>query len=377
MLNPFSLKNQFMQDSKKILITGSAGFIGFHLVARLLAEGYIIIGFDSINSYYDVSLKTTRLWELGIIITDEEVVSAKKENDLPKFYQSVSCPNFSFYFGKLEERKHVEYLFEKEAPEYVINLAAQAGVRFSLTNPRAYITSNVEGFLNILEACRQTNVKHLLFASSSSVYGLNTKLPFSASDNADHPISLYGATKKSNEMMAHSYSHLFGLPTTGLRFFTVYGPWGRPDMALYTFTKSIIEEKPIELFNNGDMIRDFTYIDDITESIKRLLDKVPQRSVDSNFLNNPASSTAPYQIFNIGNNAPVNLRLFLTILEEAIGKPAIINFREIQPGDVYATQADVDSLISLIEYAPSTPIKTGVQNFVKWYKNYYQITDNS
>jgi UDP-glucuronate 4-epimerase len=362
-----------MQDSKKILVTGSAGFIGFHLVASLLAEGYIIIGFDSINSYYDISLKTARLRELGIMITNEEVNLASEEKVIPKLYHSITNPNFSFYFGKLEQRHQVDYIFEMEAPKYVINLAAQAGVRYSLTNPRAYIASNVVGFLNILEACRETSVKHLLFASSSSVYGLNTKLPFSTYDNTDHPISLYGATKKSNELMAHSYAHLFGLPTTGLRFFTVYGPWGRPDMALYTFTKSITEGRPIELFNNGDMIRDFTYIDDITESIKRLLDKVPHRSDDINNLNNPSSSTAPYQVFNIGNNKPVNLRLFLTILEEAIGKPAIINSREIQPGDVYATQADVDSLISLIDYAPSTPIKTGVQKFVSWYKTYYQI----
>ncbi len=373
MLNPSSQKIQFMQDSKKILVTGSAGFIGFHLVASLLAEGYIIIGFDSINSYYDISLKTARLRELGIMITNEEVNLASEEKVIPKLYHSITNPNFSFYFGKLEQRHQVDYIFEMEAPKYVINLAAQAGVRYSLTNPRAYIASNVVGFLNILEACRETSVKHLLFASSSSVYGLNTKLPFSTYDNTDHPISLYGATKKSNELMAHSYAHLFGLPTTGLRFFTVYGPWGRPDMALYTFTKSITEGRPIELFNNGDMIRDFTYIDDITESIKRLLDKVPHRSDDINNLNNPSSSTAPYQVFNIGNNKPVNLRLFLTILEEAIGKPAIINSREIQPGDVYATQADVDSLISLIDYAPSTPIKTGVQKFVSWYKTYYQI----
>ena len=365
-----------MQDSKKILITGSAGFIGFHLVSRLLCEGYIIIGFDSINSYYDISLKTARLRELGIIIEDDITGSPIKENDIPKFYKSVANPNFTFYFGKLEVQAHVDHVFKKEAPQYVINLAAQAGVRYSLTNPRAYIASNVDGFLNILEACRETDVKHLLFASSSSVYGLNTKLPFSVSDNTDHPISLYGVTKKSNELMAHSYSHLFGIPTTGLRFFTVYGPWGRPDMAIYKFTKSITEEKPIELFNNGDMVRDFTYIDDITESIKRLLNKAPERSNDFNYLNNPATSTAPFRVFNIGNNKPVNLRYFLSILEEAIGKPAIINSREIQPGDVYATQADVDSLISLIDYAPSTPIITGINNFVSWYKMYYQINDN-
>ena len=373
MLNPFFLKTQFMQDSKKILITGSAGFIGFHLVSTLLKEGYIIVGFDSINSYYDISLKIARLHELGIIIKNDVVDSARSENDLPKFYQSIVDANFSFYFGKLDEKNHVDFIFEKESPDYVINLAAQAGVRYSLVNPRAYIASNVEGFLNILEACRKTSVKHLLFASSSSVYGLNNKLPFSESDNTDQPASLYAATKKSNELMAHSYSHLFGLPTIGLRFFTVYGPWGRPDMALYSFTKSIIEGKPIELFNNGDMIRDFTYIDDITESIKRLLNKVTQPSGDINFIKNTSSSTVPFRVFNIGNNQPVNLRLFLTILEEAIGKTAIINSREIQPGDVYATQADVDSLISLIDYAPSTPIKTGVQKFVNWYKTYYQI----
>jgi len=362
-----------MQDSKSILITGAAGFIGFHLVNRLLSEGNIIVGFDSINSYYDISLKTARLRELGIIIEIDEV--AENVNNLPKFYKSVVYPNFSFYFGKMEEQQHVDYIFKKEVPEYVINLAAQAGVRYSLTNPREYISSNVDGFLNILEACRGSNVKHLLFASSSSVYGLNTKLPFCESDNTDHPISLYGATKKSNELMAHSYSHLFGIPTTGLRFFTVYGPWGRPDMALYKFTKSIIDGKPIELFNNGDMVRDFTYIDDITESIKRLLFKVPKYSDDIKNLNSPATSTAPYRIFNIGNNRPVNLRHFLSILEEAIGKPAIINSREIQPGDVYATQADVDSLISLIDYAPSTPIKIGINKFVNWYNSYYQITN--
>ena len=362
-----------MQDSKKILITGSAGFIGFHLVTRLLFEGYIIIGLDSINSYYDISLKTARLREIGIMISNDEVAS-NSESDNPKFFQSIINPNFSFYFGKLDVWNHVDFIFKKEAPDFVINLAAQAGVRYSLTNPRAYIASNIDGFLNILEACREAKVKHLLYASSSSVYGLNTKLPFSASDNTDHPISLYGATKKSNELMAHSYSHLFGLPTTGLRFFTVYGPWGRPDMALFTFTKSIIEGTPIELFNNGDMIRDFTYIDDITESIKRLLNKIPQRVNDEKYLNNPSSSTAPYRVLNIGNNKPINLSPFLSILENVIGKPAIINSREIQPGDVYATQANVDSLISLIEYAPSTPIKQGIQSFVRWYKSYYQIS---
>ena len=372
MLNLFFLKIQFMQDFKKILITGSAGFIGFHLVNRLIREGYSVIGLDSINSYYDISLKIARLRELGIIITNDEVTSNSNIDKL-SFFQSVTNPNFSFYFGKLDVREHVDLIFEKEAPEYVINLAAQAGVRYSLTNPRAYIASNIDGFLNILEACRETNVQHLLFASSSSVYGLNTKLPFSASDNTDHPISLYGATKKSNELMAHSYSHLFGLPTTGLRFFTVYGPWGRPDMALYSFTKAIIEGTPIELFNDGDMIRDFTYIDDITESINLLLNKIPQRSNDEKYLNNPSTSTAPYRVLNIGNNKPINLRIFLSILEDAIGKSAIINSRKIQPGDVYGTQADVDSLISLIDYAPSTPVVTGVHKFVNWYKTFYQI----
>lgn len=373
MLNLFSLKNLSMQDFKKILITGSAGFIGFHLVNKLLSEGFIIIGLDSINSYYDISLKTARLQELGIKITNDEVASYGEKNK-PKFYQSSSNAKFSFYLGMLDVRDHVEFIFKETTPDYVINLAAQAGVRYSLENPRAYISSNVDGFLNILEACRETKVKHLLFASSSSVYGLNKKLPFSASDNTDHPISLYGVTKKSNELMAHSYSHLFGLPTTGLRFFTVYGPWGRPDMALYTFTKSIIEGTPIMLFNNGDMIRDFTYIDDITESIKLILNKVPKFLNDEKHLNNPASSTAPYRIFNIGNNKPINLRYFLSILEKNIGKPAIINSREMQPGDVYATQADVDSLISLIQYTPSTPIEIGVQKFVSWYKLYYQIS---
>ncbi|MFZ6024757.1 MAG: NAD-dependent epimerase/dehydratase family protein [Bacteroidota bacterium] len=363
-----------MPDFKKVILTGSAGFIGYHLTNYLLNSGYHVTGIDSINNYYDVSLKLDRLKQQGILISDE-VVSAFHSNnshDIQHFKSSIFS-GYDFYLGKIDLEDHVNFVFKNTSADIVINLAAQAGVRYSLSNPRAYIESNIAGFLNILEATRNHSIKHLLYASSSSVYGLNEKLPFSSADATDHPISLYGATKKSNELMAHSYSHLYKIPTTGLRFFTVYGPWGRPDMALYSFTKSIIEEKPIELFNNGDMIRDFTYINDICESIVRLIPKIPIESYDKKLLVLPSSSTAPYRIFNIGNNQPINLKFFLSILETKIGKKANIISREMQPGDVYATQADVTELASLTGYTPSTPVETGINEFVDWFRRYYNF----
>ncbi|MBM3400857.1 MAG: NAD-dependent epimerase/dehydratase family protein [Bacteroidetes bacterium] len=357
-------------EDRKILVTGTAGFIGFHLVSELLNLNYKVVGIDSINSYYDTSLKRARLAEHGIRITQADLDSRTGNEGIPAILSSIH-PNYKFYHGGIDDRNQVEQIFAAENPTIVINLAAQPGVRYSLTHPRDHITSNIDGFLNILEECRNYKIKHLLYASSSSIYGLNTQLPFKTSDNADHPISLYGATKKSNELMAHCYSHLFDLPTTGLRFFTVYGLWGRPDMALYSFTKSIIDGIPMDLFNNGDMIRDFTYVDDIVQSIVRLIDKIPNRLSDKNLLNSPNSSTAPYRILNIGNNKPIILSDFLKVLEEAIGQEAIINYKETQPGDVYATQADIDDLIDLIDYAPTTSVKEGVSSFVNWYKEYY------
>lgn len=358
---------------KKILVTGSAGFIGFHLISSLLKLKIDLVGIDSVNSYYDVNLKLDRLRQHGITIINAENDAAKSddfENEVTPII-SKTFPQYKFYKAHINNIASVEAIFKFEKPEIVINLAAQPGVRHSLSFPREYLTSNIDGFLNILENCRSYKIKHLLYASSSSVYGLNTELPFKTCEGADHPISLYGATKKSNELMAHCYSHLFDVPTTGLRFFTVYGPWGRPDMALYSFTKSILNGIPIDLFNNGDMIRDFTYVDDIVHSILQLIDKIPSRSFDKNLLNNPNSSTAPYRILNIGNNNPIILRDFLKVLEEAIGQEAIINYKETQPGDVYATQADIADLIDLIDYKPTTSVKEGVTSFVSWYKEYY------
>ena len=361
--------NKNLCRSQKVFVTGTAGFIGFHLVSALFKLKFDVVGIDSINSYYDVSLKYARLAQHGIKIIDNSN-SFNDKSELRSIY-SVVHSNYKFYYGSIENRQLTEKIFEIEKPDFVINLAAQPGVRHSLTHPRDYISSNIDGFLNILEGCRNYQVKHLLYASSSSIYGLNTGLPFKTSDSADHPISLYGATKKSNELMAHCYSHLFDLPTTGLRFFTVYGPWGRPDMALYSFTKSIINGIPIDLFNNGDMIRDFTYVDDIVQSIVRLIDKVPNSSSDKKLLNNPNTSTAPYRILNIGNNNPIILSDFLKVLESAIGQEAIINYKESQLGDVYATQADIDDLIDLIDYTPTTTVEEGVSAFVSWYKEYY------
>ena len=332
----------------KILVTGCAGFIGMHVCERLLARGDEIIGIDNLNDYYDVSLKQARLDRL--------------------------LPNPDFRFARLDiaDRPGMARLFEQENPRRAINLAAQAGVRYSLKNPHAYVDSNLVGFVNVLEGCRHAGVEHFLYASSSSVYGGNTRMPFSAHDNVDHPVSLYAASKKANELMAHSYSHLFALPTTGLRFFTVYGPWGRPDMALFLFAKAILEDRPIDVFNHGKMQRDFTYIDDIAEGVVRVLDQPPAANPD--FDSNqpdPASSWAPYRVCNIGNHQPVALTTYIEILEKALGRTAKKNFLPLQNGDVPATFAETEILHSLTGYAPSTSVTTGVERFVEWYREYF------
>lgn len=342
-----------------ILVTGAAGFVGFHLSKRLLAEGHKVTGVDSVNDYYDVNLKYGRLAELGI--TGDAV-------------SSTVYPGFAFYKYDLCDRQNLEKLFSENNFEIVINLAAQAGVRYSLQNPQAYIDSNIQGFMNILELCRNYKPKHLIFASSSSVYGLNKKMPFSVQDHTDHPISLYAATKKSNEVMAHTYAHLFGIPSSGLRFFTVYGPWGRPDMAYFGFTKKIVEGQSIDVFNEGDLMRDFTYIDDIVEGIVRLIDKVPVPDAGfDNFNPDPSTSYAPFRIYNIGNNTPVKLMDFIETLEDAIGKKAVKNFLPMQAGDVYATYADVAALADVTGFHPETSIKDGLSRFVEWYKDFYKI----
>ncbi len=333
---------------KKILVTGAAGFIGFHLCKKLLDNGSQVIGLDNLNDYYDVSLKQDRLKQI------------EKEK------------NFKFVRSDIAERDSMAALFSNEKFDVVVNLAAQAGVRFSLTNPHPYINSNIVGFMNILEGCRHSKVKHLVYASSSSVYGANTKMPFSVHQNVDHPISLYGATKKANELMAHTYASLYKLPCTGLRFFTVYGPWGRPDMALFLFTKAILEEKPIDVFNHGNMKRDFTYIDDIVEGVVRLIDKIPVPDSDWKGDNPDASiSYAPYRLYNIGNNNPVELNYFIEVLENCLGKKAEKNLLPIQLGDVPATYADVDDLIKDVGFKPSTSIEEGIKKFVDWYQGYY------
>jgi UDP-glucuronate 4-epimerase len=332
----------------KILVTGSAGFIGFHLCKKLLDNGREVIGLDNINDYYDVTLKESRLKQIE-----------KREN-------------FKFIKLDIVEKDSVASLFSNEKFDLVVNLAAQAGVRFSLTHPRPYIDSNIVGFLNILEGCRHNKVKHLIYASSSSVYGANTKMPFSVHHNVDHPMSLYAATKKANELMAHTYSSLYKLPSTGLRFFTVYGPWGRPDMALFLFTKAILNEKPIDIFNYGNMKRDFTYIDDIVEGVVRIIDKIP--GPDPAWKgDNPDISTsyAPYKLYNIGNNNAVELNHFLEVLESCLGKKAKKNLLPIQLGDVPATYADVDDLINDVGFKPSTSVEDGIKKFVEWYLGYY------
>ena len=349
----------------RILVTGTAGFIGYHLANLLCKEGHDILGLDNINNYYEVNLKFDRLKEAGI---PTEKISVNK------VIKSVSLANYRFVKAEIEDRENIFKLFTFFKPEVVIHLAAQAGVRHSLTHPEAYIRSNIDGFLNILEACRKYPVQQLLYASSSSVYGLNKSMPFSVHNNVDHPVSLYAATKKSNELMAHAYSHLFGIPSTGLRFFTVYGPWGRPDMALFIFTKAILEGKPIEVFNNGDMERDFTYVDDIVNGISKMLNKpvVSNQSWDPE-KPDPASSSAPYRLYNIGNSKPVKLLDFISAIEKYTGKKAKMIMKPIQPGDVEKTWADVDELIKDYDYRPDTPIETGVRKFIEWYAGYYNI----
>lgn len=334
----------------KVLVTGAAGFIGFHLSQRLLARGDEVIGLDNLNDYYDVLLKQDRLAQLQ------------------------TKPGFEFHKLDLADYEGMTGLFAKHRFDGVVNLAAQAGVRYSLKNPHAYVDSNLVGFVNVLEGCRYSGVKHLVFASSSSVYGANTKTPFSVHDNVDHPVSLYAATKKANELMAHTYSHLYGLPTTGLRFFTVYGPWGRPDMALFLFTKAILAGRPIDVFNYGKMKRDFTYIDDIVEGVVRVLDKIPEPNLDwSGNTPDPGTSYASYKIYNIGNNQPNELMHFIEVLEDYLGMKAEKNMLPLQPGDVPITYADVDDLVKDVGFKPNTPIEVGIERFVKWYRSYYQV----
>lgn len=348
------------------MITGTAGFIGFHLVKLLIKDGHEVVGMDNINDYYDINLKFDRLRETGIA---PELI----EEEIP--VQSTTFPGYRFVKLGLENKESILDLFKKEKFDVVVNLAAQAGVRYSLINPHTYIDANITGFLNILEGCRHYPVKHLIYASSSSVYGANTKMPFSVNHNVDHPVSLYATSKKANELMAHTYSNLFGIPSTGLRFFTVYGPWGRPDMALFLFTKAITENKPIDVFNHGEMMRDFTYIDDIVESIRRLVPKPPAASTTwSGDKPDPATSFAPYQIFNIGNSNPVKLMDFIYEIEKNLGKEAEKNMMDIQPGDVPKTWADVEALFDYTDYRPQFTVKEGIKNFIEWYKSYYKVS---
>jgi UDP-glucuronate 4-epimerase len=337
----------------KILVTGTAGFIGFHVARSLVERGDEVIGLDRINDYYNLNLKFARLEAAGISIEDIQY---------NKLIQSSISPNYTFVRMNLEDAYRVSLLFQEQRFDAVIHLAAQAGVRYSIENPHAYIQSNILAFTNVLEACRTHPVKHLVYASSSSVYGANTKIPFSVEDNVDRPISLYAATKKSNELMAHTYSYLFDMPTTGLRFFTVYGPWGRPDMAYFLFTEAILKGKPIKVFNYGKMARDFTYIDDIVEGVIKVLDRPPHQDLKP-----------PYRLYNIGNNAPVPLMDFITAIEEALGITAKKEFLPMEPSDVEQTYADVQSLIDEFGYQPNTSVKEGISHFIKWYKDFYKI----
>jgi len=349
----------------KFLVTGTAGFIGFHLANRLLAEGHTVVGLDSINDYYDVNIKYSRLAFAGI---------NRDEIEDKKAVTSSANANYTFYKSQLEDKENLLQIFKRHTFDVVVNLAAQAGVRYSLINPDAYINSNIVGFINILECCRHNNISHLVYASSSSVYGLNDTVPFSTSQNVDHPVSLYAASKKSNELMAHVYSHLFGLPTTGLRFFTVYGPWGRPDMALFLFTKAMLDGNPIQVFNNGNMQRDFTYIDDIVEGIVRVSLNPPKADGHWEASTSDASaSSAPYKVYNIGNNAPVKLMDFISAAEKELDIVAVKEFLPIQPGDVPATFADVTDLIKDMGYKPATTVEYGIKMFIKWYREYYKI----
>ncbi len=331
-----------------VLVTGAAGFIGYHLAHRLLKDGCRVTGIDNLNAYYDVSLKEVRLEKLR------------------------TFQNFCFFRADLADRKAMEEVFDKTRFDVVVNLAAQAGVRYSLKNPYAYVDSNIVGFINILECCRHSRVKHLVFASSSSVYGANTRMPFSVHHNVDHPVSLYAASKKANELMAHAYSHLYELPCTGLRFFTVYGPWGRPDMALFLFTQAILEGKPIHVFNHGQMQRDFTYIDDIVEGVVRVMGNLPEPNPGWKGNDpDPGTSYVRYKIYNIGNNHPVELARFIEVIENALGKTARKEFMDLQPGDVPATYADIDDLVKDVGFKPDTPIEEGVRRFVEWYRDFY------
>jgi UDP-glucuronate 4-epimerase len=335
---------------KKVMVTGSAGFIGFHLCRKLLDNKIAVVGLDNLNPYYDPELKKARLAQL----TPDPL------------YRHVNLD--------LADRDGMAGLFSEHAFDAVVNLAAQAGVRYSLINPHSYVDTNIVGFVNLLEGCRHSGVKHFVFASSSSVYGANTKMPFSVHHNVDHPVSLYAASKKSNELMAHTYAHLFGLPVTGLRFFTVYGPWGRPDMALFLFTKAILEDRPIDVFNHGKMVRDFTYIDDIVEGVYRVIHRRPEANTAWDSDNpDPATSKGPYRIYNIGNNQKVDLMRYIEVLEECLGKKAEKNFLPMQPGDVPATYANVDDLMRDVGFKPNTPIEEGIKRFVAWYRDYYRI----
>jgi UDP-glucuronate 4-epimerase len=339
--------------NRTILVTGAAGFIGYHVSESLLKRGDEVIGLDNLNDYYDVSLKEARLARL------------------------TPQAGFSFARGDIADRQTVEHLFSERKPQRVVHLAAQAGVRYSLTNPHAYTESNITGFLNILEACRHNEIEHLVFASSSSVYGANERQPFSEHDNVDHPVSLYAATKKANELMAHTYAHLFGLPVTGLRFFTVYGPWGRPDMALFKFTRGILAGEPIPVYNEGRMVRDFTYIDDIVEGVVRVLDQTAEADPNWSGVDpDPARSRAPYRVFNIGNNNPVELLRYIEVLETALGKKATLELLPIQPGDVPSTSADVSELEKAVGFRPQTTVEEGIVRFVEWYREFYAGTRN-
>ena len=350
---------------KKVLVTGTAGFIGFHLARRLVAAGYQVCGLDIINDYYDVDLKYSRLALSGI---------AREEISYNRLVSSSEHSGYKFIQLKLEDRDAIFELFKSEEFDVVVNLAAQAGVRYSLSHPQVYLDSNITGFLNVLEACREYPVENLIYASSSSVYGINKAMPFQVSSNVDHPVSLYATSKKTNELMAHTYSHLFGIPTIGLRFFTVYGPWGRPDMALFLFTKAIREGKPIQVFNHGKMERDFTYIDDIVGGIEKMVPKPPVAGDDWDPMNpDPSASSAPYRIYNIGNSNPVKLIHFIETIEKSLGKKAIKEMMPIQPGDVEKTWADVSSLKKDYNYNPDTPVETGIQRFIDWYREYFKV----